>query len=280
VNIICDNEQHKNNIDSLIEIASSIFDIADSEDLTIITTHKFKEDFLKYSSEFDKCLIQQSELPDLNGALILPRDEVKEFRIILNTRQFETNDYIHTFFHEVVHYLDYKYYFSKFGNVYGMSEDKRDELYFYEYSYWSEYHAKKIGITLLYYKTMLDEHGGILDDWKNIIQVGFQSNTLSAKTKKLDPLKRIISGNEMNEYFNFLFGYYGRASIFQNENSTHIPIEDFPESLLLTIFGKAIIDLYYFLIKNNEYDSIVSNLYKLKGLLKEICLFIDKNKIA
>lgn len=261
-------------IESIVDNYKAFTDLKISKELKIVVSHNINIDFLIYSANKDKKEMQGSDLSFLNGMLILPRDEVRDFTIIINRKQFNTDDYIHTLYHELTHYSDYINYFEKFGNVYEQNELIRIQKYFYEFGLWSEYHAKKIGNLLFYFSLCISQYGSVPKNWKEIIEVGFQSDVL---VKNINILKEKILTNKMamKDFLNFLFGYYGRLSIFQKENKKY-PNDDFPEKELLQTFGNPIIDIYSLLLKSVNYQKAIENISKMKRILDEICVGFNK----
>jgi len=274
MNIITVNKQYLENVNELVYDYTEILECEIYNDVSIIISDNFKKDVYDYSSKRDKTEIEITEFPELNGILILPRDEIHEFIIIINDKQFKSEDFIHTVYHELTHYKDFKNYFNDFGNVYEKSEYKRKENYFYEFGFWTEYHAKKIGNLLYYLKIFVKQYGEISDDWKNIISVDFQSDKLKEEMSILQIRNKDI--NAMSDFLNFLFGYFGRLSIFQ-EKIGEYPDRSFPSDELIKIFGPNIIKLYEYLICRGNYQTFINDVSDLRTILEDICKEFDKN---
>jgi len=275
MDIITTNKQYLENVNELVDDYTEILECEIENDVSIIISNNFKKDVYNYSSKRDKFDIERTEFPELNGVLLLPRDEISEFKIIVNDKQFNSDDYIHTVYHELTHYKDFRNYFDEFGNVYEKSEYKRKENYFYEFSLWSEYHAKKIGNLLYYLKLLVKQYGDFSEDWKKIISVDFQSDKLKEEMSILQKRNKYRDINAMSDFLNFLFGYYGRLSIFQ-EKIGEYPDKSFPGDELIEKFGSYVIKLYEYLICREKYKTFINDISELRRILENICKEFDR----
>jgi len=275
MDILTTNKQYWENVKELVDDYTEILDCEIGNDVSIIISNNFKKDVYDYSSKRDKIDIERTEFPELNGILLLPRDEIREFKIIINDKQFNSDDFIHTVYHELTHYKDYRNYFAEFGNIYEKSEYKRKENYFYEFSLWSEYHAKKIGNYLYYIKIFVKQYGYISENWKKIISVDFQSDKLKEEIAILQKRNMYRDINAVSDFLNFLFGYYGRLSIFQ-ENIGEYPDKIFPGDELIKVFSINVIKLYEYLISRGNYQAFIKDIRELRSILENICKEFDR----
>lgn len=196
-----------------------------------------------------------------NGLVISPWSKFEHFTILINERVFLDDQYVHTVFHEFTHLFDIYFYLRDYGS----RENNCNNKYYWEFHYWTEFHAKSVGSRIYFSYLEQNNKGG---------EPGFHSQDLIGKingfTTGLIPFQIVFSE---------LMSYWGRLSVFNVDKDLH-PNLDFTEALLIETFGSGITELYDLLLGLKDYKLAKDKLARFEVILKTILTFVnDKDLI-
>ena len=274
MNIESSSELYKSQAQKLFEILNSVFkdEAGHYPSCTIKITPDIRRDIYLFSSEKEKKHFDSFGVPDFNGFLIQPSSEDLAFIILIAEKQFADSQYVHTLIHEIVHLHDYFRYYKDNGNLNIKSTAEQDKCYFREFYYWSEFHAKSVGILVYAIYTYHVEYK--LEpplDGKYSLAIDFQTNALEESLVCF--LSNSLPGRRNDLFWDFIYtlvGYYGRLSIVDFKGPEAIPDPSFPRDKMLKSFGKPVIDLFALLKSMDTYEKAIPCLPSLKSLFDQI----------
>jgi hypothetical protein len=268
-------ELYKSQAKTILEIFNSVFQPEKEPSCTIKITPDIKRDIYLLSSEKEKKYYESFGVPDFNGFLSQPSPEDLAFIILVAEKQFADSQHVHTLIHELVHLHDYFRYYKENGNLCIKSKAEQDKCYYREFYYWSEFHAKSVGI-LIYaiYTYRIEYNLEAPPDGKYSFVLDFQTKALE---ESLDCFLSNSSPERRNDLFwdfvRNLVSYYGRLSIVDSKEPGAIPDPSFPRDKILKSFGKPAIDFFPLLKSMDSYEKAIPRLPLLKALFDQI---IDK----
>jgi hypothetical protein len=225
--------------------------------LKIIIPEDFNSTYYDYSNSTIQNYINENGFPEHHGIFIPPSDkDATDYVLII--KEFVLSDIYEaykTLYHEFTHFIDYTNYFNKNGNIYIADNDKKIENFYFEFYIWTEFNAKRIGLTRL--KEELDKIGGTIDLAQTAIN--FQNDIVK-------------SPSELESYYG-LSHFLARIAVFESLGLSSI---EFPSNWLSILFETDILKLYNKLKtirtfkdfdKNKELLRIMFNLKKQKNYL-------------
>lgn len=226
---------------------------------------------LKYVSNFEKekyKLIYHNYNP--NGTIIVPMYGRQDNIIVINSKQFESDDCIHTYFHELTHVYDYR----KFAFEY--VDEKYEAVDFHKlgkaFFYWTEFHARRVACILKlkfpeYIKELLNDTESICYTDDDFFQEMFGYKELLRK----DIIDCTKNKNEKHNILYFVMQFFGRCSVWQDFNKNIFNKEVFIEEFLFEYFDKSVlVNLYETLIEMKDYNSATIKLEFLNKILESI----------
>ncbi len=242
-------------------------------------TDDFQQDCYRLSYQKDRDYFDVHGVPDLNGRVILPFDESLTFTVLIASRQFQDDQYQHTTVHEFTHVFDYHRLFLYHGNLYIASEEIRQENYFTEFYYWSEYHAKRFGMEYYAIRKWLEVNQDLPEDGQpGFASVDFQTQYLVNQLKQLDP--NLCSVQDVNLVFwsvlEDLVQYYGRQAAFQKPHLDELPDNRIPRDLLEATLGPDSLRLYWTLLPCRTYEECGSHLGSIRTDMRAITKHVNQ----
>lgn len=117
------------------------------KEIEIIIPKNLSETVYKWACDEEKEYFDEYGYQPGLGHFSTPLDnESKYFKIIIDSSTFEDLQYFSTLIHEITHVIDFNEYIKKYGNPVFMSEQTKQQKYYYEFYYWTEFNAKKNGL--------------------------------------------------------------------------------------------------------------------------------------
>jgi hypothetical protein len=265
-------EPHRAKIELVLELVSAMFLGRGDLPGMIKVSPDIKKDIYFLSPKGNRAYYDLHGVQEFSGFLVPPLTDDLRFTILIAERQFADFQYARTLAHELAHLQDYFRYYSENGNLGIKSPEEQARRYYREFYYWSEFHARRAGISF-----------GSIYSWHfeynlDLPPDGNYSMTIDLQTKGLeDALDRFLS-NRASESANDLFWgvvaalvcYYARLSLNNAIGLDSIPDLTFPREKLAGAFGVPILALFPLLKSMRTYEEAVSSLPSLKSLFDRI----------
>jgi hypothetical protein len=245
----------------------------------IVVTQDFAGELRKLSSAQEIAEYDTKGWPDLNGIVMFSRDVQSRFTILLKKSGFLSDAYQHTIPHELTHVSDYDFFFTKNGNMKLASEEDKDRLLFWPFHYWSEFHAKGVGMKFFAIAKTLETTG----EWPengafSFSYPDFHTPELTNLAERVESFRSRDTPETTDRFWAFFRGimeYLGRMSVFQIAGTTQPPDRAYPSALLSSIFGPMVLELYPLLLEMKTAESAVARLASLQEIVEGMTGYLN-----
>jgi len=214
----------------------------------------------KYCPEIGK--VDLSNCNTLNGRVITPDKNDGKFYILITEDSFNSDQYIHTIAHEMIHVDDIINDISINGIPYYYSKEDIIKKKYHEFMCWTEFHAKKIG-TLVYCIFLYHYHNGPERPKDGVYEfegVDFRAYDVIEALIKKPERKVSIRYDWFWECIDALVAYLGRLSAFYKAEDIENIDAKFPAQIVNEILGINNVNKLYKILYNMEiYDDFKEN---------------------
>lgn len=228
------------------------------------------EDRKKYSDDNELRILKRMTpleidyLNGYNGMILFPNKINDKFKIVINMNQVnDSKDFIYTYAHELTHICDY----SKFmlDNGIKTENELNSSKYYYPIYYWSEFHAR-------YYSFKYSIK--YFDIAREIIIDTIEHHHFKAYMDRLEECMADTRNGEV-EILTELMYEYGRFIAYKEYGFNAIEQEIFPRDIVIDMFGKAGIEIYYLFENISSYKNFKANFDKISAMFNEINVNFD-----
>lgn len=200
---------------------------------------------------------QQSYLKEFgvnhNALFVEPNNELySRYFILLKEDLFNGIEYHSTIFHELTHVVDFNDYFNRYGNVFLKDHTHKSHRYYYEFFFWTEFHAKFIGIKNI--KKVIEENGG---------SIGLE--------RMADLFIESINNQEgIFQCLYELMHFFARLANCETSGLSDFNTYIFPMDFIIKTFGESSIDLYYLFRGLKSFDEFDLKKIEIKQIIDSI----------
>jgi hypothetical protein len=215
--------------------------------IEIIIPINYGETVYKYATDEDKEHYDKCGYSTSQGNFSINTEKNKiSFKLIINSVVFDKFQYFSTITHEFTHAVDFSEYIKKYGNPNNMSRSLKNLNYYFEFFLWTEFNAKRIGVSRL--QKELDKHS------KEIIIS--TSGFIQDVAGQVDNIPRLYH----------LMHFFGRISASQNSLIKLDP-NIYPKKYLELTFGTNTVAIHSIIEQMNDFKDFENEKDLLRYLM-------------